>query len=133
MISLTQVVYDSIVAHARREAPREACGLLSGVDAITEIQELQNVEQESPETRYVLDPTEQFTAFRRLQDSNQKLLGIYHSHPASPAYPSATDIRLAFYPEAVYFICSLAEAEPVLRAFRIVEGEISEVEIEIQL
>ena len=63
----------------------------------------------------------------------QELIGIFHSHVSSPAYPSATDVRLAFYPEAVYFLVSLArERERELRGYTIVDGNIEEVEVVVE-
>ena len=72
-------------------------------------------------------PRDLFRILRELERSGRELVGIFHSHPATAAYPSATDVQLAFYPEACYLILSLADPErPVLRAFRIAEGRVSE-------
>jgi proteasome lid subunit RPN8/RPN11 len=87
----------------------------------------------SPVT-YRLDPEEQVRAFVEIEEEGWELLAIYHSHSHSPAYPSATDLELAFYPDALYLIISLADrAKPIIRAFRIVEGMIEEERVEITL
>ncbi len=87
----------------------------------------------SPVT-YRLDPEEQFRAFTEIEDKGWELLAIYHSHSHSPAYPSATDLELAFYPDALYLIISLADRDrPTIRAFRIVEGMVEEERVEITL
>ena len=81
-------------------------------------------------TRYRIDDAELYALYREIEAREEEILAIYHSHPATPAYPSATDVALAFWPDANYVICSLADPErPVLRAFRIVDEQISEVAI----
>ena len=69
---------------------------------------------------------------KEIDDKGWSLGAIYHSHTRSPAYPSQTDVNLAFYPEALYLIVSLADpAGPDLKAFRIVEGKIEEAELSV--
>jgi len=81
---------------------------------------------------YRLDPKEQLRVFDEMDEEGVELLGIFHTHTHSEAYPSDTDTRLAFYPDAAYLVMSLSDREaPVLRAFRIVEGEIAEEELTI--
>lgn len=128
IVTITEAVKDAMIDHARRASPAECCGLLSGGNGvITEIHPLRN-EADTPETRYFATPEDIFAATRRMRESGQALLGVYHSHPRSPAYPSASDVEMAFYPEAVYFIVSL---EPLveLRAFKIEGSRIEDVEI----
>jgi [CysO sulfur-carrier protein]-S-L-cysteine hydrolase len=127
-IQITVTVKDAIEGHARRAHPAECCGLLSGNNGvITDIHPLRN-DADRPETRYFATPEDLFAAMRRIRESNQSLLGIYHSHPRTLAYPSASDVEMAFYPEALYFIISL-EPNVDLRAFRIEGPRIEEVEI----
>ncbi len=129
-IRITEPMREAIIHHAMAARPQECCGLLSGAgNVICEAHALSN-EADQPEVRYFASPKELFTAMRRIRESGQQMLGIYHSHPRSPAYPSASDVEMAFYPEAVYFIISL-EPRVEVRAFRIADPEISEVEIEI--
>ena len=112
-------------AHARECAPAECCGLLGGREARAEsVYRLRNVARD-PSVAYEAAPEELFDAQRRMRARGEGLVGIYHSHPRSsePA-PSQTDVRLAFYPAAVYFIIGFDEQRGcVLRAFRISERE----------
>ena len=81
---------------------------------------------------YLIDPKEQFVAFKDMRNQGTELVAIYHSHPHSKAYPSATDVRLAYYPEAVYLLVSLQDpSRPVMKAFRIIENRISHEKLEI--
>lgn len=112
-------------AHARECAPAECCGLLGGREGEVEsVYRLRNVARSSL-IAYEAAPEELFDAQRRMRARGESLVGIYHSHPRSsePA-PSRTDVRLAFYPGAVYFIIGFDErGECVLRAFRVCERE----------
>ena len=128
---ITQDVYDGLVEHAREEAPNECCGILGGKDGeATTLYRATNAEH-SP-LRYTLDPNDLFRiTFREIPDNDEEMLAIYHSHTASPAYPSQTDINLATYPDSIYLILSLAEGEEPLRGFRIDDGQVSEVELEV--
>lgn len=118
---------DEIVAHARAEAPKEACGLLAGRDGRpTRIIRCANVHP-SPVTRYSIDPHEQLRAFRDMEANGEELLGIYHSHPVTQPYPSPTDRAEAHYPDAFYVLVSLRDATPELRAFRVRDGWVREV------
>ena len=129
-ISITQSVRLAIEEHAQRESPAECCGVLSGANGlITDIHPLRN-DADKPETRYFATPEELFAAMRRIREAGQSLLGVYHSHPRTPAYPSSADVEMAFYPEAVYFIISL-EPRVELRAFRILDSEIETVQVSI--
>ena len=128
LVQIPDTIAAAIEEHARREHPAECCGLLSGKNGlITDIHPLRN-DAEKPETRYFATPEELFAAMRRIREAGQSLLGVYHSHPRTPAYPSASDVEMAFYPEAFYFIISL-EPQAELRAFKIEESRIVDVEI----
>ena len=130
LVKIADTVKGAIEGHARRARPSECCGLLSGRNGvITDIHPLRN-DADKPETRYFATPEDLFAAMRRIRESNQALLGIYHSHPRTPAYPSASDVEMAFYPEALYFIISL-EPDIDLRAFRIEGFRIEEIEISV--
>jgi proteasome lid subunit RPN8/RPN11 len=122
-----------MIRHARREYPNEACGLLAGRDGrVEKVYRMTNADH-SPVT-YRLDPEEQFRVLMEIEEKGWELLAIYHSHSHSPAYPSATDLELAFYPDSLYLIISLADrARPTIRAFRIVEEMIEEERVEITL
>ena len=131
MVELDGVLFKEIVEHGLREFPNEACGLLAGRDGqAVRFYPMRNADA-SPVT-YRLDPREQLRVFEELEREGLELFGIVHSHTHSEPYPSETDRRQAFYPESLYLILGLADREhPVLRAFRIVEGEVTEEELRI--
>lgn len=131
-----------MVAHAQTEDPYECCGLLAGKNGIaTEIYKITNLPSDDPSIvdlkvpadrtlRYVMDPKEQIAAFKHMRENDTELVAIYHSHTHSPAYPSETDLRLAFYPDVHYVIVSLEDKKnPHTRAFRIVDEKINEENI----
>ncbi|HSD23633.1 MAG TPA: M67 family metallopeptidase [Solirubrobacterales bacterium] len=128
---VSRQVYDGMLEHAREEAPNECCGILGGRDGeATTLYRATNAER-SP-LRYTLDPNDLFRiTFREIPENGEEMLAIYHSHTASPAYPSQTDINLATYPDSIYLIVSLAEGEEPLRGFRIDDGEVSEVDVSV--
>src|SRR6185369_5760132 len=125
MIRLQTTHRDEIFECSKEAAPGECCGLIGGSDegVAKSIYSLRNVATDKI-VSYEAAPEDLFAAQRQMRDRGEKLLAIYHSHPrsASPA-PSETDVRLAYYPEAVYFIIGLAGEQPVVRAFRISERE----------
>lgn len=128
-IRITRGVRLAIEEHALESRPAECCGLLSGRDSvITDVHRMRN-DADKPETRYYATPEDLFAATRRMREAGQSLLGVYHSHPRTPAYPSASDVEMAFYPEACYFIISL-EPRVELRAFKIEGSKIEEVQIQ---
>ena len=117
-----------MLSHCREGYPNESCGILAGKDgAVEEIYRLTNLEA-SP-VSCMMDPAEQFKAMKAMRARGLSMVAIFHSHPSSPAYPSAKDVGLAFYDDAVYIIVSLADGEEVVRGFSIREGNVSEVEI----
>ena len=130
-IRVKSKVMTEIVEQAMREAPLECCGLMGGrADLITTVYPIRNVAV-NPEVRYEAAPQDLFQATRQIRVNGEEFVGIYHSHPRSAAYPSPTDVELAFYSEAVYFIVSLASGRTIVNAFRICEGEISPVEYDV--
>jgi proteasome lid subunit RPN8/RPN11 len=111
-------------AHARSASPAECCGLVGGtVERAQSVYRLRNVAA-NPFVGYEAAPEELFAAQRNMRERGEQLLGIYHSHPraAIPA-PSETDVRLAYYPSAIYFIISLGAENETMRAFRISERD----------
>ena len=124
-LKLRRALAAEMFAHAQACAPEECCGLLGGVGrGAASLYPLTNVARE-PSRTYEAAPGELFDAQRLMRERGETLLGIYHSHPrARDPEPSATDVRLAFYPAAVYFIIGFDEqSECVLRAFRVYERE----------
>lgn len=127
---ITQTAWQQIVDHARSDSPIEACGYLAAEDdVIVEAIRLRNADA-SPE-HFSFDPAEQFSTLRAIRKKGRKLLAVYHSHPASPARPSQEDIRLAFDPALSYVIASLAAEAPVVKSFRIRNGEVTPDVIEV--
>lgn len=123
-------LYEAIVAQARRELPDESCGYLLGEgDEVTGHYPMTNADH-SPE-HFSFVPKEQFEAVRHARRLGLKIVGNWHSHPSSPSRPSEEDIRLAFDPDIAYFILSLAAGEPVLNAFRIRQGRVEKLAVEI--
>ena len=131
MTELDGVFYKEIVEQALREFPNECCGVIAAEDGVpVKVFPMKNADA-SPAT-YRLDGMEQLKVFDRIDEQGWELWAIYHSHTHSEAYPSETDRRLAFYPEARYIVLSLADREhPIARAFFIVEGEVAEEELVI--
>ena len=118
----------AIVDHAMRDAPRECCGIIAGRDGLPmQLYETRNVADGN--RFYEIDPAQLIDLeFRELPEQRTEIVAIYHSHPASRAYPSATDVELAFWPDAVFLICSLVDRDrPEIRGFRIRNGAIDEV------
>ena len=118
----------SIIAHARDEAPRECCGIISGKEGQpVELYRARNIAEGN--SFYEIDPAQLIEfEFDIMPARGTEIIAIYHSHPISPAYPSPTDVQLAYWTDAVYVICSLADPDrPDVRGFRIREGAITEV------
>jgi proteasome lid subunit RPN8/RPN11 len=122
----------AMISHAEESYPEECCGLLSGTDGVpSHVYRVQNV-HDTPRVFFEMAPKEQFWAFKNMRHNGQNLMAIYHSHPETPARPSQSDISLAYDPEPRYLIMSLRQRDkPDLRAYRIVEGTVTEEAIEI--
>jgi [CysO sulfur-carrier protein]-S-L-cysteine hydrolase len=145
-VRIPKPIYEEMLEHAREEAPNECCGLIGGTpEQARTLYRAKNAEA-SP-LRYNLDPQDQIRIMGEMEDRGEELGAIYHSHTASPAYPSQTDINLALmdrredgevvgkepvFPGIVYLIASLAEGEKPLRAFRIDEDGVSELELAVE-
>src|SRR5688572_13626451 len=117
MLSIHQHVIDAVIAHARDDAPNECCGLLGGRGAtIDALMRARNLNQSA--TEYLVDPRDHFAAIRLWRTEGREVVGAYHSHPSSPAVPSATDVRAALDAAFAYVIVSLQDADrPDLRAY----------------
>ncbi|HEY8185333.1 MAG TPA: M67 family metallopeptidase [Pyrinomonadaceae bacterium] len=131
MTTVTLPQLEEIFAYAKAAAPAECCGLIGGENEhATSLYPMRNVAANA-HVSYEAAPEDLFAAQRQMRERGEELLAIYHSHPrsAEPA-PSETDVRLAYYPQAVYFIVGLAGPQPVIRAFRISEREEQWEEVE---
>lgn len=126
-------IVDEMVDHAREDEPNECCGLIGGRpgEAAT-LYRATNAEA-SP-FRYSLAPLEQLELMNRIEDSGEELVGIYHSHTRTGAWPSQTDINLAIgWPDVVWFIVSLEDSEsPDVKAFTIHGSEVGVVDIQVE-
>jgi proteasome lid subunit RPN8/RPN11 len=124
-IRLLREHLDALIAHAREVAPAECCGLIGGRSEqhASTIYRLRNVTA-NPELGYEAAPEDLFAAQRQMRERGEELLAIYHSHPRSAdPQPSETDVRLAYYPSAIYLIIGLGGTEATVKAFSISERE----------
>jgi len=139
--TLPGALRDALVAHARAGYPNEACGLIAGTapaaDGGVALAFHPTRNRAASPLRYEIEPADLLRVSLAIDDADEVIWGIVHSHVRSPARPSPTDVGLAFYPDALYILVSLAEAEadPVtgaesVRAWRIVGGEVYEVGLE---
>ncbi len=134
---LPEVIRDAVIAHARAEYPNEMCGLIVGDRPAGEGGRALRFEptrnKAASPYRYEIDPDDLLRLTIATDDADEVFWGIVHSHTHSPAVPSPTDIGLAFYPESLYLLVSLAEdqqdatGQPGIRAWRIVDGAVDEV------
>ncbi len=135
MIELPTDMRDRMVAHALAGLPYEACGLLAGhfrhgASVADHFFPMTNADRS--EMTYRLDGQEQLQVFKQIEDKGWDLVGIFHSHTHTPAYPSETDQRQAFYAEAHYLLVSLEDRNnPDLRAFTIRDGAVREEEVKL--
>ena len=126
-------VWEPFVAQARREAPYEACGLVAGDAAGRPLRyhPMRNVAGRLD--WFEPDPAELLRLTLHLEEAGETLWAICHSHPRSPARPSASDIALAAYPDTLYLICSLQDPDaPSVRAWRIRDGQATEVPLRLE-
>jgi proteasome lid subunit RPN8/RPN11 len=130
-VVIPAAVRDEIVAHARAGMPNEACGILAGVDG--RVERFFPAEPDEPSPYYYrIESRDQIRIMNAIDDAGLDLLGIYHSHTSSPAYPSRTDAEQAFWPDAVYVIVSLAGGDPDMRGYRIHDMSITEEALRVE-
>jgi len=130
-VRISQAVLDEIVEHARAEAPNECCGMIATQDGVAVAVHRARNAAASP-LRYEMDGMEQYRIQTAIEDGGHELGAIYPSHTRSDPEPSQTDINLAFYPDALYVIVGVKGEEPDVRAWRIVDGAVSEAALEVQ-
>lgn len=131
MVGLLRTVRDQMIAHALEERPFESCGVLAGrAGAITTLYRAPNVAEHNG-IRYEIDSKVFLRINREIDDADLELLGIYHSHPFTRAYPSVTDVGQA-WEGLLYVIVSLADfLAPDMKAFTVVNGEIVEHAVDV--
>jgi proteasome lid subunit RPN8/RPN11 len=128
---------DAMIAHAREDHPDEACGVIigpEGSDVPTRLLRMINADR-SP-TFFRFDPQEQFELYKAMSAAGEEIVVVYHSHTSTEAYPSRTDVDLASEPQAHYVLVSTAESGASdgaisVRSYRIVDGVVSEEEIDV--
>ncbi len=131
-MKISQQLIDEMVAHAREDLPNECCGMIGGRDG--EAPSVVRVENAAASPlRYEMDPQGQFDGLKAIEDAGDELLGIYHSHTRSAAYPSQTDVNQAVaWPEQVYVIVSLeSEDAPEVKAYDLADLKIADVELHV--
>lgn len=134
-IRIPALLVQELIDAARAGFPNEACGIIAGDRPLAEggqatrLHVLRNA-AESP-YRYLIDPDQQLATFLAIDDADEVAWGIFHSHITSPAMPSATDVGLAFYPDSLYVLCSLAGEVPEVRGWWIRDGQVTEVVLEV--
>ena len=137
MLSIERDIHDAIVAHARRDHPDEACGVVAGPEGSNRPERfVPMVNAASSPTFYEFDPMDLLRLYREMDDRGEEPVVVYHSHTATEAYPSRTDIGLAMEPNAHYVVVSTREGGnsegPVeFRSYRIVDGTVTEEDVEI--
>jgi proteasome lid subunit RPN8/RPN11 len=125
-MTIPSSVADAVIAHAKECQPRECCGILLGTpDQITEVARAANL-AESP-TRFLIDPKAHLDARRSARARGLEVVGFYHSHPHSPALPSATDLAEAEYPGCVHLIVGFVGGTPEIRMFNYADGRATEL------
>lgn len=133
MFILKEEFKQAIIKQCLEEFPNEACGILAGKNNTVEKLYLMTNIDKSPQS-YIMDPKEQLKVQKEMRALGLEMVGIYHSHTASQARPSARDIEEVFYPDAFYLIVSLKDKNnPQIRAFKIAEGKIGEEEIKSEV
>jgi [CysO sulfur-carrier protein]-S-L-cysteine hydrolase len=133
VLTVDSAIVEAIVAHARRDHPDEACGVVAGPagsDTPTRLIEMVNAARSM--TFYEFDSMEQLRVWREMEAHGEEPVVIYHSHTATEAYPSRTDVSLAGEPEAHYVLVSTRDPEEIeFRSFRIVDGEVTEEQVTV--
>ena len=130
-MQLDRIFFDEMVEHGLAAFPNESCGLLAGKEG-RPVKFFPMANRDASPVTYRLDPREQLKVFDEMDEQGWDLLGIFHTHTHSEAYPSETDRAQAFYPEAEYLVMSLSDrTNPILRSFHIQDDEIVERELEI--
>jgi [CysO sulfur-carrier protein]-S-L-cysteine hydrolase len=131
MLTISRALIDQVIAHARADHPDEACGVIAGpagCDRPERFVAMTNAER-SP-TFYRFDSMEQLRVWREMEDRDEEPVVIYHSHTATEAYPSRTDISYAMEPSAHYLLVSTREPDDTeVRSFLIVDGVVTEEQV----
>ncbi|WP_031465561.1 Mov34/MPN/PAD-1 family protein [Sciscionella sediminilitoris] len=133
MLSIGRDLVDAIVAHARRDHPDEACGVIAGPEGSDRpVRMIEMINAERSPTFYRFDSSEQLKVWREMDAADEEPVVIYHSHTATEAYPSRTDISYASEPNAHYVLVSTREPDSYeFRSYRILDGVVTEEDVSI--
>ena len=133
MLTLDPALHAKIVAHARADHPDEACGIIAGAAGSDRPERfIPMINAERSPTFYRFDSTEQFQVWREMDERGEEPIVIYHSHTATEAYPSRTDISYASEPDAHYVLVSTRDPEQTeFRSFRIIDGVVTEEDVAV--
>ena len=137
MLTIDRTTYDAIVAHAKRDHPVEACGVVAGPEGSDRPERfIEMVNAAGSPTFYEFDSADLLRLYREMDDNDEEPVVVYHSHTATEAYPSRTDIGLASEPNAHYVLVSTREhgnnEGPVeFRSYRIIDGAVTEEEVTV--
>jgi proteasome lid subunit RPN8/RPN11 len=137
VLTIDQATYDQIVAHAKRDHPDECCGIVAGPEGSDRPERVvEMVNAAGSPTFYEFDSTELLALYKEMWANDEEPVVIYHSHTATEAYPSRTDIGLASEPNAHYVLVSTREHGnndgPVeFRSYRIIDGQVTEEEVAV--
>jgi proteasome lid subunit RPN8/RPN11 len=132
MLTIPAAILADLVAQALDEAPLECCGLLAGAPGTGQVEVYFRCANAAASARvYTVEPRDQLRATRQAEDAGLDVIGVVHSHTHTPPYPSATDIAQAPDPGWHYVIVSLADAEPSVRSYRIVDGTVQEEPVKV--
>ena len=131
MLTLSQALLDQVLAHARRDHPDECCGVIAGKDgAATRVIPMENAER-SP-TGFSFESGEWLRVYRAVDDADEDLLAVYHSHTATEAYPSRTDVLWAQHNEfAHWLLVSTRSDDDEVRSYTISDGVVTEEPVEV--
>jgi len=130
-LEISTYIFEQMLEQAKAEAPIEACGILSGIDGkVEKLYKMTNADQSND--HFMMEPKEQFKVVKDIRSAGLEMLAIYHSHPETPARPSAEDIRLALTPDVIYLIVSLRDTKvPDVKGFIKENGTLTEVPIKV--
>jgi proteasome lid subunit RPN8/RPN11 len=133
MLTISRALYEKIIEHARKDHPDEACGIIAGPEGSdTPTRYIPMLNAARSPTFYEFDSGEQFQVWREMSNRDEEAVVVYHSHTATEAYPSRTDVSYAGEPQAHYVLVSTRdESETEFRSYRIIDGEVTEEPVQI--
>ena len=125
-------IFEQMIQQAKVEVPIEACGILAGKnEQVEKLYKMTNTDKSC--VHFTMTPDEQFKVIKDIRAAGRQMLAIYHSHPETPARPSAEDIRMALTPGVLYVIVSLQNTEPAIKGFLIEDTNVTEVPVKIKV